>query len=399
MASRLESDEGDDRVVNNDLNLVFINSSQETFTPTQSGAIATVIWELCQAARRVGIEPTVITRHSPAPPYPLPGLVQVKHPTEPRSKAGIYLWRGERRLTGWRHLRQRQYAMRVVKAIKRLDLSKPVFVLNNDPEMAVLFRKKFPASRIIHCFHNQHECKPRFRRQLAASIDMATAVSGFTANWIASYYAIPAERVRSNHNGVDLKHFSPSTICPAAHPVVNFLGRTGIEKGLDILLDAALLVSRNTREFSLQLLGSNHWDRFVLDDYQRLLNDRVDQLQSRGIEVRRPGHVGRYNLPAELRKAHINVVPARWDEPFGLTTLEGMACGLATVAARTGGTPEVVGDAGIFFERESVNGLAEILERLIRDDAMRREYGGRARARAEQFSWDRSWAALWSCCR
>jgi glycosyltransferase involved in cell wall biosynthesis len=230
-------------------------------------------------------------------------------------------------------------------------------------------------------------------------VNAATAVSDFTAKWAASYYAMSADRVRTLYNGVDLAHFHPAAQSRPGHPTINFLGRTGMEKGPDILLDAALLVSQKTRDFSLQLLGSNHWDRFELDDYQRLLNNRVERLESRGVQVRRPGHIARKALPAQLQQAQINVVPARWDEPFGLTTLEGMACGLATVAARTGGTPEVVGDAGLLFERESTVELAQVLEQLIRDSAMRVEYGQRARRRAEQFSWDRCWNTLLACCR
>jgi len=73
-----------------------------------------------------------------------------------------------------------------------------------------------------------------------------------------------------------------------------------------------------------------------MDDYQKQLASLVGELEACGVCVRRPGHVGRSALPAEIRKAHIHVIPARWDEPFGMTTIEGMACGLATVASRTG---------------------------------------------------------------
>jgi len=87
-------------------------------------------------------------------------------------------------------------------------------------------------------------------------------------------------------------------------------------------------------------------------------------------------------------------VPSRWDEPFGLVTPEGMATGLATVASRTGGTPEIVADAGLLFERGDAEELAAHLERLIEDEALRRDYARRARMRAEHFTWDKAWAAF-----
>ena len=110
--------------------------------------------------------------------------------------------------------------------------------------------------------------------------------------------------------------------------------------------------------------------------------------------MRRPGFVDRYALPDEMRRAHINVVPSRWDEPFGLVTPEGMASGLATVASRTGGTPEIIGDAGLLFERGDVDGLAAHLSRLVGDADLVGDYGRRGRARAQEFTWEKSWARL-----
>jgi glycosyltransferase involved in cell wall biosynthesis len=174
-------------------------------------------------------------------------------------------------------------------------------------------------------------------------------------------------------------------------PVINFVGRTGIEKAPDLVLKAAVKLAARGLTFGVQILGSNHWDRLEMDDYQRELQRLAADLESRGIAVRRPGHIARAALPGELRRADIHVVPSRWEEPFALTILEGMACGLATIASRTGGAPEVVGDAGLLFERDDVDGLAEQLARLMTDPALRGDYARRARARAEEFTWDKTW--------
>jgi glycosyltransferase involved in cell wall biosynthesis len=177
-------------------------------------------------------------------------------------------------------------------------------------------------------------------------------------------------------------------------PVIGFVGRTGIEKAADIVLEAALLLSERTTDFGVQIVGSNHWGRFEEDDYQRRLSALATSLTARGIKVRRPGHVGREELPEWLQRSSIHVVPSRWDEPFGLTTLEGMAAGNALVATRTGGTPEVVGDGGQLFERDDVRGLADLLEQLVVDERARAEWGQRARARAETLTWSRTYNQL-----
>ena len=118
------------------------------------------------------------------------------------------------------------------------------------------------------------------------------------------------------------------------------------------------------------------------------------ELEDRGIEVYRPGFVSRPDLPDALRRAQIHIVPSRWDEPFGLTTVEGMATGLAMVVSRTGGTPELIGDAGLLFERDSAGELAAHLEWLVCDAPLRSDYGRRARQRAEDFPWERTWGTL-----
>jgi glycosyltransferase involved in cell wall biosynthesis len=99
-------------------------------------------------------------------------------------------------------------------------------------------------------------------------------------------------------------------------------------------------------------------------------------------------------MPEWLRRSSIHVVPSRWDEPFGLTTLEGMAAGNAVVATRTGGTPEVVGDGGQLFERDDAAGLAALLGELVGDANARAEWGRRARVRAESLTWERTYRTL-----
>lgn len=168
-----------------------------------------------------------------------------------------------------------------------------------------------------------------------------------------------------------------------------------MEKAPDLLLKAALQLAESvTRDFGVQLIGSNHWDRFELDEYQRELAGYVERLTEQGVEVRRPGHVGRADLPDQFRRSHIHVVPSRWDEPFGLTTVEGMATGLATIGSDTGGTPEVIGDTGMLFERDSVTGLATCLEHYLSNREARVESGRRVRERALQFNWRRTWKEL-----
>jgi len=282
----------------------------------------------------------------------------------------------------------------VGQAIRLKGFDRLPMVLFNDPELAVNLRRQFPQAFIAHWFQNSHDCAGRFQRRFAGAVDRILAVSKFTGDWVSRFYKVPREQVITVYNATDAKNFSPAREPPDGIPVINFVGRTHPAKGPDILLEACLELVERTNKFSVQVLGSNFFETYIEDDYQRRLQGLADALRARGVAVRLPGHITRANLPDELRKANIHVVPARWDEPFGMTSLEGMACGLATVAAATGGTPEVVGDAAILFPREGVGELADALERLVRNPELRAEYGRRGRERAMMFRWQDTWHRL-----
>ncbi len=374
------------------MSVVFINHPLETWTPTSSGALATIIWQCCRLEQGQPNPPYVITRGSQEARFPWARTFTIDPPALPTHPLAVKVLRAERKLTGWRHLRHRAYAFQVAATIAKHKLDTLPFVLINDPEMAVYLRRRFPQARILHWFQNQLESAPRFRALYAQAVDVTAGVSDFTGRWVSDYYGVPA--VQTIYNGLDGEQFTPRADGPDETPILNFVGRTGIEKAPDLLLRAALRLADTTRDFGVQMIGSNHWDRFELDDYQRSLLGLVAQLEARGISVARPGHIGRAMLPAAIRQAHIHVVPSRWDEPFGLTTVEGMASGLAVVASRTGGTPEVVGEAGLMFERDNADDLANNLAQLIADPDLRVRYAHLARERALEFPWERTWQRL-----
>ncbi len=83
------------------------------------------------------------------------------------------------------------------------------------------------------------------------------------------------------------------------------------------------------------------------------------------------------------------VFPSLW-EGFGLPALEAMSCGTPVIAADRGSLPEVVGDAGLFFDPENTAALAAEVIQLLTNDALRRDLAANALVRASQFTWDRA---------
>jgi glycogen(starch) synthase len=83
-------------------------------------------------------------------------------------------------------------------------------------------------------------------------------------------------------------------------------------------------------------------------------------------------------LVRELNRHRVIVVPSRWQEPFGLVALEGVACGCRAIIADSGGLREAAGPLAVAFEHESDLALAEAIERTLK----------------EPFDWQGYWQAM-----
>lgn len=81
-------------------------------------------------------------------------------------------------------------------------------------------------------------------------------------------------------------------------------------------------------------------------------------------------------------KTRVVLMPSRF-ESFGRIAIEAGASAIPTIAHPTPGLLEALGDAGIFVDRDDVDGYVRTLRRLLDDDHAWSEAGARARARAE----------------
>jgi len=107
-----------------------------------------------------------------------------------------------------------------------------------------------------------------------------------------------------------------------------------------------------------------------------------------GIEdvVRFVRPVPRPVLAQWYRAADLVLVPSH-SESFGLVAIEAQACGTPVVAARVGGLPTAVGEAGVLVDGHAVPDWADAVESLLHDQPGRLALGSAAVRHAAQFGW------------
>src|SRR5205085_10558873 len=93
--------------------------------------------------------------------------------------------------------------------------------------------------------------------------------------------------------------------------------------------------------------------------------------------------------PDELRyyySAGDIAVTTPWYEPFGLTPLEAMACGRPVIGSNVGGIKFTVqdGQTGRLVPPRDPEALADCLQTLLEQPALREQMGQAARARVER---------------
>lgn len=166
-----------------------------------------------------------------------------------------------------------------------------------------------------------------------------------------------------------------------------FVGTLEPRKNLERLIRAVALAHRRGRPIPLVLVGPSGWH---LDGRHGRpgLHALVREL---GLEphVHYLGYVPTADLPGLLTLATVFAFPSLY-EGFGLPAVEAMACGAPVLTSRDTAMDEVCGDAAHLVDPYSLEGIADGLEQLFSDPALRQCLSQRALQQAQLYSWERA---------
>lgn len=180
--------------------------------------------------------------------------------------------------------------------------------------------------------------------------------------------------------GVDLAAFVPdaSKKKPNRRPVIGYVGRLEIHKGVDHLIRA---IATN-KTWTLEITG---------DGPERANLEALASQLGVADRVRFLGFASGADLADRYRQLDVLAIPSvptpGWIEQFGRVAVEAMAAGIPVVASRSGALPDVVGDASLLATPADSADLAQQLAAALEPRTWR-QLRERGLARAPQFTWD-----------
>lgn len=209
-------------------------------------------------------------------------------------------------------------------------------------------------------------------RYIIRNSDIVVAVSKYLKDELISLGG-DEKKIRVVYGGVESRQ-APAVLRHRGRTLL-YVGSLIRQKGLDILIDAVRILSRDEKELELIVVGDGP-ERQKLEKIKK--THGLDNIRFEGFQE---------NLEPYFQKADVFILPSR-QEGFGLVLLEAMSHGLPVIASGVGGIPEIVENNknGFLFNRDNPEDLAEKIKYLL-DSGNYGELSQFAIATAKRFSW------------
>jgi glycosyltransferase involved in cell wall biosynthesis len=186
-------------------------------------------------------------------------------------------------------------------------------------------------------------------------------------NWIANVY-----------NGIKITDY-PFSFYPKPKNQLLFLGRLLDRKGVA----EAIQVAMKTKE-KLLIAGDPNKGSFWEEKIKPYLKKE---------NINYAGFIPYWQTHRYYGQSKVLLCPIKWDEPFGLTLVEAMACGTPVIAFKRGSVPEIILDGKTGFivnplnkkNKPNIDGLAKAIKKIYQmPDSKYREMRYNCRKRVEK---------------
>ncbi|WP_083652246.1 glycosyltransferase family 4 protein [Bacillus sp. MRMR6] len=278
----------------------------------------------------------------------------------------------------------------------------------NRPRLVMPIRRVAPQSKIILSMHNDmfnlDKIEPNEAHAAINEVSMIITISNYVGNVIRSLYPQASSKLRTIYSGVDYERFLPGNDSKMQSirnrlrkehglenkTVILFAGRLSENKGVDRLIRALPLLSKNFKDLALVVVGGNWFSQNQLTDYVAYIRSLSKQ---QSVPVVTTGFVSPAEIQNWFATADLFVCTSLWQEPLARVHYEAMAASLPIVTTARGGNAEVInlGENGFVVENpEDPANFAEIITQVLSNKSLMQSMGKKGRELAiSNYSWPR----------
>ena len=248
-----------------------------------------------------------------------------------------------------------QYCNELIKKIdgKKFDIVE----IHNRPLVFNTLKKKLNSNFIIY-FHND-PLSMKGSKSARERIDLLNKVEKiiFVSEWVQKRFFIDLDQRLINKTEVVYPSIHKQNKLLKKDKKIVFVGKLNPSKGYDIYRDAIIKI----------LNDYPAWKAYSIGDERR---NKPTINHKNHIEL---GYLSHKEVLNFLCKTEIAVVPSRWEEPFGRTSLEASSRGCATIISNRGGLPET-SDHCIILKKLDYKNLYHEIKKLITTPNLRKYY-------------------------
>jgi glycosyltransferase involved in cell wall biosynthesis len=218
----------------------------------------------------------------------------------------------------------------------------------------------------------------------AKYVDAFIAVSGYYADFMATYLGIPREKIHVVPLGINLKDYeaisAPLRPRDNGNFTVGYLARIAPEKGLRELAEAYRLLRKRDDFLPARLEVAG----YLAPEHKGYLREIEKEMQGWGLAGEFHYH-GALEREAKLRffqKIDVLSIPTTYAEAKGLPVLEAMASGVPVVQPARGSFPEILErtGGGLLCEPNDAASLAEAIYSLWKNPELANDLAKRGAA-------------------
>lgn len=210
--------------------------------------------------------------------------------------------------------------------------------------------------------------------------DHIICVSELTRKTVIEKYHQDPNKVSTVHNAVEPLSAEIEAIKVEKLPkdkIVTFLGRITMQKGPEYFVEAAARVLEKSKNIRFVMAGSGDMmERMIWLASERGISDRFHFTGFlRGKQV--------YEM---LKRSDVYVMPSV-SEPFGISPLEAMQCGIPSVISKQSGCSEILHNA-VKVDYWDVDAMANIIYSICTYPTLGKVMSEEGKAEVDQIKWE-----------